>query len=57
MQHQKCVFRNFALPVPTFDHLKEFQREYEQQNQIKLTNSQTLAIILEQHKQQMAVAA
>ncbi|MBL8430428.1 MAG: hypothetical protein JNJ95_11130 [Dechloromonas sp.] len=57
MQHQKCVFRNFALPVPTFDHLKEFQREYEQQNKIKLTNSQTLAIILQQHKEQREASA
>lgn len=57
MQNQKCVFRNIALPVATFDHLKRFQRQYEQQHQIKLTNNQALAIILSQHKAQNEVAA
>lgn len=52
MQNQKCVFRNFALPVVSFDHLKQFQRDYEQQHRIKLTNSQALAIILAEHKKQ-----
>jgi len=51
MQNQKCVFRNFALPVATFDHLKQFQRQYEQQYNVKLTNSQVLAIALRQHQQ------
>lgn len=57
MQNQKCVFRNFALPVATFDHLKQFQRQYEQQHQIKLTNNQALAIILAQHKDQQEASA
>lgn len=54
MQHQKCVFRSFALPVPTFDYLKQFQRAYEQQQKVSLTNNQTLAIIMQQHQQFLA---
>lgn len=50
MNDPKCVFRNFSLPIAAFDHLKQFQRNYEQRNNVKLTNSQTLAIILRQHK-------
>lgn len=57
MQHQKCVFRQFALPVETFDHLKQFQRAYEQRHNVSLTNNQTLAIILQQHKAQQGGAA
>ena len=52
MQHQKNVFRCFGLPVSTFDYLKQFQRAYEQGHKVRLTNSQTLAIILQQHKEQ-----
>lgn len=53
---QKCVFRNFALPVATFDHLKQFQRSYEKEHSVKLTNNQMLAIILRQHKDLLEVA-
>lgn len=55
MENPKYVFRNFSLPVPTFDHLKQFQREYERQHNVKLTNSQVLAIILEEHKKSREV--
>lgn len=51
-QHQKVVLRSFALPVPAFDHLKDFQRAYERHHGIRLTNSQVLTIILDQHKAQ-----
>ena len=49
MQHSKpkCVFRNFSLSVTTFDQLKAFQRQYERQHKVKLTNSQALAILIE----------
>lgn len=50
MENPKYVFRNFSLPVPAFDHLKQFQREYERRYNVKLTNSQVLAIILDEHK-------
>lgn len=42
MNDLKYVFRNVSLPVPTFDHLKNFQREYERQHNVKLSNSQVL---------------
>lgn len=54
MNDLKYVFRNFSLPVPTFDHLKHFQREYERQHNVKLTNSQVLAIMLRQHQELVA---
>ena len=49
MQHSKpkCVFRNFSLPLTTFDQLKSFQRRYEREHKMKLTNSQALAILLD----------
>ena len=50
MEYEKCVYRQFALPVSAFDHLKEFQRGYEQLHNVTITNAQTLTIILEQHK-------
>jgi len=56
MENHKYVFRNFSLPVPTFDHLKQFQREYEHQHSVKLTNSQALAIILDEHKKSQEVS-
>lgn len=54
MNDLKHVFRNFALPVPSFDHLKQFQREYEHLHNVKLTNSQVLAIMLRQHQELVA---
>lgn len=51
MTNQAVVFRNFALPVPTFDHLKDVQRGYEEQHGVKINNNQTLAIILRQHQE------
>lgn len=60
MQHdltwgaEKTVFRSIALPVSAFDHLKDFQREYERRNGVRLTNNQALTIILKQHRQFIA---
>lgn len=54
MNDLKYVFRNVSLPVPTFDHLKNFQREYERQHNVKLSNSQVLAIMLRQHQELVA---
>lgn len=54
MHDLKCVFRSISLPVATFDHLKQFQREYERQHEVKLTNSQAIALILHQHKEMLA---
>jgi len=49
-QQEKSVFRNFAMPVSAFDHLKEFQRGYEQRHKVRLTNNQILTIILKEHQ-------
>ena len=60
MQHdptwgaEKTVFRSIALPISAFDHLKDFQREYERRNGARLTNNQALTIILKQHRQFIA---
>lgn len=54
MQHEKAIFRSFALPVSTFDYLKDFQRAYEKHHGVFLNNNQTLAVILGQHKQMTA---
>lgn len=51
---EKTVFRNIAIPVSAFDHLKDFQRRYEQRHGAKLNNNQALAIILKQHQQFIA---
>lgn len=51
MNQPTLVFRSIALPVPTFDYLKQFQREYKRLHNACLSNSQALAIILDQHKQ------
>lgn len=53
MTNQAVVFRNFALPVPAFDHLKDVQRGYEKQHGVKINNNQTLAIILRQHQKML----
>lgn len=51
---EKTVFRNIALPVSAFDHLKDFQREYERRHGARLNNNQALTIILKQHQQFIA---
>lgn len=50
MQHEKTVFRQFALPVSVFDHLKQFQRAYEAEHGVRLTNNEVLSIIVKQHQ-------
>ena len=52
-QHpEKCVYRSFALPVATFDYLKQFQRDYQTQYGVWVNNNQAITIILSQHQQQ-----
>lgn len=51
MSDAKRVFRNFALPVPTFEYMKNFQRDYETRFGAKLTNNQVLILILSEHQQ------
>lgn len=50
MQHEKTVFRQFSLPVSVFDHLKQFQRDYQAKHGVQLTNNEVLSIIVKQHQ-------
>lgn len=51
MNEEKLVFRQFALPVSTFDYLKDFQRAYEGRHGVRLNNNQVIAVILSEHKE------
>lgn len=44
------VIRSYALSVDTFDHLKAMQRAYDKQDGTRLTNSQALERILNEHQ-------
>lgn len=50
------VFRNFALPVECFDHLKDVQRHYQRRHGIELNNNEVLALIFMEHREQTNVA-
>lgn len=51
-QHpEKCVFRSFALPVTTFDYLKQFQRDYQARYGVWINNNEAITIILREHRQ------
>jgi 3-deoxy-D-manno-octulosonate 8-phosphate phosphatase KdsC-like HAD superfamily phosphatase len=46
------VFRRFALPVATFDYLKEVQRTYAKEHGgAYLNNNEVLEMILKEHQQ------
>jgi len=45
-----AVFRQMAIPVPTFDHLKGFQRAHEAKTGQRLTLNATLALLVAEHK-------
>lgn len=51
VRHEAVVFRQVAFPVSSFDHLKDYQRGYEQRHGVRLTNNQALARILKEHQQ------
>jgi hypothetical protein len=51
MENTNVVFRQFALPVATFDYLKDFQRGYERKHGVRLNNNQLLVIMLAEHKE------
>jgi len=55
MRDNKRVFQNFALPIPTFEYMKNFQRDYETRFGAKLTNNQVLILILSEHQQMQLV--
>lgn len=50
-EHDKKVFRSFALPLVTFEYLKLFQRQYQSKHNLAINNNQTLAAILAEHQQ------
>lgn len=50
MQHEKLVFRQFALPVSTFDYLKDFQREHEAKQGVRINNNEVITLICKQHQ-------
>jgi hypothetical protein len=47
----KKVFRSFAIQVASFNYLKKFQRQYQERHKVLLNNNQTLATLLDDHKQ------
>jgi hypothetical protein len=44
------VLRQVAFQIPTFDYLKDFQRDYKQRHGIHLTNNQVLAVIIGEYQ-------
>lgn len=44
------VIRSYALSVDAFDHLKAMQRTYERREGVRLTNSQALERLLNEHQ-------
>lgn len=51
MDNTNVVFRQFALPVATFDYLKNYQRAYERKYRVRLNNNQLLVLMLAEHKE------
>lgn len=51
MENTNVVFRQFALPVATFDYFKEYQRGYERKYGVRLNNNQLLVVMLAEHKE------
>lgn len=51
MESTNLVFRQFALPVATFDYMKDFQRNYERKHGVRLNNNQLLVLMLGQLKE------
>jgi hypothetical protein len=48
----KRVFRSFALPLPTFEYLKKYQRKYQETHKVLINNNQVIALILADHEAQ-----
>lgn len=44
------VIRTYVLSIDAFDHLKAMQRSYERRGGIRLTNSQALERVLNEHQ-------
>lgn len=50
MKNDTRIYRTIAFPIKTFDYLKQFQRLREIRSGTHLTNSETLALLLEEHE-------
>ena len=55
MQNGKTVFRQFVLPVSTFDFMKDYQRQYELKHQVQLTNNDLIVLMLAELKNMINV--
>jgi hypothetical protein len=53
-QREKAVFRNLAIPVSAFDHIKDTQRALQASTGQAVTLNQAVAHIVHQHRQQNA---
>lgn len=51
---EPLIFRQVALPLSTFDYLKDFQRGHLQRTGVHLSNNQCLTLILAEHKEAAA---
>jgi cell fate (sporulation/competence/biofilm development) regulator YmcA (YheA/YmcA/DUF963 family) len=51
-QSEKAVFRNLALPVSVFDHIKDVQRAQEALQGHRMTICQTVSHIVREHQRQ-----
>lgn len=47
---EKVVYRHLAIPVSTFDHLKDTQRAHEARTGERLSIAQTVALVATEHK-------
>lgn len=50
-QPQPVVYRQLAIPLSTFDRIKDYQRSHEARNGERLTIAQTVAAIVREHQQ------
>lgn len=53
-QREKAIFRNLAIPVSAFDHIKDTQRAIQASTGLAIGLNATVAHIVRQHKQQQA---
>lgn len=56
-QREKAVFRNLAIPVSAFDHIKDTQRAIQASTGLAIGLNDTVAHIVRQHKQLTQTAA
>lgn len=48
---ETAVYRQLALPVSVFDHIKDTQRAQEALTGARLTINETVSLIIREHKQ------